>query len=125
MRKLTRIEENNLALVADGKDEFALFHVTKTILNKSIQDCNSEMRRLFKNTKIMDYDDLKAGDKKFLEGTFENGLKTKISFYRAKGRGDKRIWFSGLKDVCAADSVMAVVVDKTKQVSLICLSVKK
>jgi len=44
MRKLTKIEQAN----AKALGEAALFHVTGTILNKSIQDCNAAVRDLLK-----------------------------------------------------------------------------
>jgi hypothetical protein len=46
MRKLTRIEQVNADLLGDA----ALFHVTGTISNKSIQDCNVAIRDLLKRT---------------------------------------------------------------------------
>ena len=44
MRKLTKIEQVN----ADALGDAALFHVTGTILNKNIQDCNAALRYLLK-----------------------------------------------------------------------------
>ena len=106
MRKLSRIEQAN----ADALGDAALFHVTGTILNKSIQDCNIAIRALLKREGVLDYDDLKAGDKVTLEGVYSDGTKTTISAYRAKTRGDKRIWFNGLKNYADADDVMALVI---------------
>ena len=106
MRKLTTIEQAN----ADALGDAALFHVTGTILNKSIQDCNIAIRALLKREGVLDYDDLKAGDKVTLEGVYSDGTKTTISAYRAKTRGDKRIWFNGLKNYADADDVMALVI---------------
>ena len=106
MRKLSRIEQAN----ADALGDVALFHVTGTILNKSIQDCNIAIRALLKREGVLDYDDLKAGDKVTLEGVYSDGTKTTISAYRAKTRGDKRIWFNGLKNYADADDVMALVI---------------
>ena len=45
----------------------ATFTVTKTILNKSIQDCNAAMRSLLKDAGIVDYDSLSAGEKAIRE----------------------------------------------------------
>jgi hypothetical protein len=94
----------------------AKFTVTKTILNKSIQDCNSAMRDLLKESGVVDYDSMAAGDRVELTGFFSDGTETKISAYRAKKRGDKRIWFSSLKNYASAGDVMALVVDNGRLV---------
>ena len=106
MRKLTNVEQAN----ADSLDGAALFHVTGTILNKSIQDCNAALRDLLKRENVLDYDELSAGDKVTLEGVYSDGTETTISAYKAKTRGDKRIWFNGLKNYADAGDVMALVI---------------
>ena len=106
MRKLTRVEQVN----ADSLDGAALFHVTGTILNKSIQDCNASLRDLLKRENVLDYDTLTAGDKVTLAGIYSDGTETTISAYKAKTRGDKRIWFNGLKNYADAGDVMALVI---------------
>tara|TARA_R110000744_G_C19257493_1_gene550991 strand:- start:79 stop:495 length:417 start_codon:yes stop_codon:yes gene_type:complete len=112
MRKLTRVEQIN----ADALSGAALFHVTSTILNKSIQDCNASIRDLMKREGILDYDDLKAGDKVTLKGLYSDGTEATISAYRAKTRGDKRIWFNGLKNHAESGDVMALVIRGGKMV---------
>jgi len=94
----------------------AQFKVTKTILDKSIQDCNAAMRDLLKESGVVDYDSMSAGDRVELKGFFTDGTETKISAYRANERGDRRIWFSGLKNYASAGDVMALVVDNGKLV---------
>ena len=106
MRKLTKIEQRN----ADALVDAALFHVTRTILNKNIQDCNVALRDLLKREGVIDYAELEAGGKVTLEGFYADGAETKISAYRAKTRGDKRIWFNGLKNYANAGDIMALVV---------------
>ena len=112
MRKLSKVEQSN----ADALGDAALFHVTGTILNKNIQDCNVALRDLLKREKILDYDDLKAGDKVTLKGVYSDGTETKISAYKAKTRGDKRIWFNGLKNYADAGDIMALVIKNGKLV---------
>ena len=112
MRKLTKIEQAN----AKALGEAALFHVTGTILNKSIQDCNAAIRDLLKREGVLDYDTLNAGDKVTLEGVYDDGTETTISAYRAKTRGDKRIWFNSLKNHAEAGDVMALVIRSGKLV---------
>ena len=94
----------------------ATFIVTKTILNKSIQDCNAAMRSLLKDAGVVDYDSLAPGEKVKLKGFFIDGTETNISAYRAKNRGDKRIWFSGLKNYAKPGDVMALAVKNGKLV---------
>ena len=112
MRKLSRVEQ----ATADALGAAALFHVTGTILSKNIQDCNVALRDLLKREKILDYDDLKAGDKVTLKGVYSDGTETTISAYRAKTRGDKRIWFNGLKNYADAGDIMALVIKNGKLV---------
>mgnify|MGYP003632540102 FL=1 len=106
MRKLTKIEQ----VKADALGDAALFHVTGTILNKNIQDCNAAIRDLLKREGVLDYDTLNAGDKVTLEGVYSDGTQTTISAYRAKSRGDKRIWFNSLKNHAEAGDIMALVI---------------
>ena len=106
MRKLTRIEQANADLLGDA----ALFHVTGTILNKSIQDCNVAIRDLLKREGVLDYAELEPGDKVTLEGVYNDGTETTVSAYRAKTRGDKRIWFNGLKNHAEAGDIMALII---------------
>lgn len=112
MRKLTKSEQAN----AESLDGAALFHVTGTILNKSIQDCNASLRDLLKRENVLDYDTLTAGDKVTLEGVYSDGTETTISAYKARTRGDKRIWFNGLKNYADAGDVMALVIRNGKLV---------
>ena len=112
MRKLSRVEQ----ATADALGDAALFHVTGTILSKNIQDCNVALRDLLKREKILDYDDLKAGDKVTLKGVYSDGTEPTISAYRAKTRGDKRIWFNGLKNYADAGDIMALVIKNGKLV---------
>ena len=106
MRKLTKTEQVN----ADALRGAAFFHVTGTILNKSIQDCNVALRDLLKREGVIDYAELKPGDKVTLNGVYSDGTETTISAYRAKTRGDKRIWFNGLKNHADAGDVMALMI---------------
>ena len=80
MRKLTKIEQAN----ADALGDVALFHVTGTILSKSIQDCNVAIRDLLKREGVLDYAELEPGDKVTLEGVYNDGTETTVSAYRAK-----------------------------------------
>ena len=106
MRKLTKIEQAN----ADSLEGAALFHVTRTILDKNIQDCNAALRDMLKREGVINYAELNPGDKVTLEGVYSDGTETTISADRAKTRGDTRIWFNGLKNHADAGDVMALVI---------------
>ena len=106
MRKLSKVEQSN----ADALGDVALFHVTGTILNKNIQDCNVAIRDLLKREGVLDYAELEPGDKVTLKGVYSDGTETAISAYRAKTRGDKRIWFNGLKNHAEAGDIMALII---------------
>lgn len=90
----------------------AMFHVTKTILNKSIQDANKDICRILLESNLMHYDKLNLGEKQYLTGFFKGFRENPItiSCYKAKGRGDKRIWFKGIGDIANADDMMTLVV---------------
>ena len=112
MRKLTKIEQRN----ADALGDAALFHISETMLVKNILDCNVAMRDLLKREEVLDYDELSPDTKVFVEGFYSDGTETKISAYRAKTRGDKRIWFNGLKNYADAGDIMALVIRSGKMV---------
>ena len=85
MRKLTRIEQANADLLGDA----ALFHVTGTILNKSIQDCNAAIRDLLKREGVLDYDELRAGEKVTLEGVIMTEPKPRFPRIGRRHAGTK------------------------------------
>ena len=112
MRELTKVEEATASTLKGA----ALFHVTATILNKNIQDCNGALRELLKAKGFVDLDALRPGERVELEGEFLDGSATTVSAYRAKSRGDKRIWFSNLKNHADPGDIMALVIRRGKLV---------
>ena len=114
MRKLTKSEQ----ATADALGEAALFHVTPTFFSRSNPDCNKAMRDLLRRNKVLDYDSLKLGgeNKVMISGFYQDGSEVKISCYRTRTRGDKRIWFNGLKAYANAGDIMALVVRRGKLV---------
>ena len=115
MRKLTKIEEAN----ADALEDAALFHVTPTFFGKSNPDCNAAMRDLLKKAGIIDYGQLEKGgvdNKVFINGQYADGVEVKMSCYRTKSRGDKRINFPNLKSYADAGDIMALVIKNGKLV---------
>tara|TARA_Y100000592_G_scaffold17343_1_gene25946 strand:- start:1096 stop:1431 length:336 start_codon:yes stop_codon:yes gene_type:complete len=74
----------------------AIIRLTNTMLNKSIIDANKTVCDLAEEFDFK-YSDADAGDRFELVGKYKDNTKCKVSFYKAKGRGDKRISITGLK----------------------------
>ena len=104
--------ENEQKAFDNLRGKKAMFHITKTILEKSIQDANREICRILLESNLIHYDKLKQGDKQYITGFFKGFRENPItiSCYRAKGRGDKRIWFKGIGDIASVDDMMALVI---------------
>ena len=83
------------------------------MLKKSICDCPAPVRALLKDNGIVDYDKLKPGEKVNIEARM-GGKDVVVSCYRAKGRGDKRIWFNKAKQLFANTSHITLKVYKGK-----------
>lgn len=86
---------------------------TQTGLSKHIMDATSNVRAFFKVNKIHDYDTQQLGSesKVILKGKFvfqDREADTDISLYRSNGRGDYRIWFSGLSDFASPNDELAL-----------------
>ena len=115
MRKLSKVEQ----ATADALGDAALFHVTPTFFGKSNPDCNAAMRDLLKKSGIIDYGQLEKGgveNKVFINGQYADGVEVKMSCYRTKSRGDKRINFPNLKSYADAGDIMALVIKNGKLV---------
>ena len=112
MRKPTEYEQEAFDKIRVRKAHKAMFHVTKTILEKSIQDANREICRVLLETGLVHYHQLELGEKQFLTGFFkgEGNKPITVSCYRTKGRGDKRIWFKGIGGIAGPDDMMALAV---------------
>ena len=83
------------------------------MLEKSICDCNKSTRDLLRDEGIVDYDDLEAGDRERIAitllvrvGKGWEAWSSKLSCYRANGRGDKRIWIPDLGKHAKAGDVL-------------------
>ena len=115
MRKLSKVEQ----ATADALGDAALFHVTPTFFGKSNPDCNAAMRDLLKKSGIIDYGQLEKGgvdNKVFINVQYADGVEVKMSCYRTKSRGDKRINFPNLKSYADAGDIMALVIKNGKLV---------
>ena len=112
MRKPTSKEENVFKRLRGKK---AMFHVTKTVLDKAIQDANAGLVNILKEAGIIDYDTIESGEKHYIYANYKQYTNPiQVSCYRAKTRGDRRIWFKGIKEIAKADDMMALSINKDK-----------
>ena len=78
----------------------AVINITDTMLNKSIIDANKSVCALAKNFSF-DYNEAECGQRQPLEAAYADGTEAKVTFYRAKTRGDKRISIKNLRKFAA------------------------
>ena len=86
----------------------AMFKITQTMLDKSIQDANKEICRFLLEHDFLDYEELK--EKTYIPCVLQAyvggiGEPSKISCYKTT-RGDKRIWIKGLKSIAKAGDIL-------------------
>ena len=75
----------------------AKIKLTKTMLNKSIIDANKSVQQFLTEELEHTYDELEAGNKMQWNSLYEDDTPTIVTFYKAKGRGDKRISIKNLR----------------------------
>ena len=77
----------------------AKIKLTKTMLNKSIIDANKSVQQFLDYVTELEntYDTLASGESMTVGALYENDSPTFVNFYRAKGRGDKRISIKNLR----------------------------
>jgi hypothetical protein len=77
----------------------AKIKLTKTMLDKSIIDANKTVQQFLDYVTELEntYDTLASGEFMMVSALYENDSPTFVKFYRAKGRGDKRISIQNLR----------------------------
>ena len=77
----------------------AKIKLTKTMLNKSIIDANKTVQQFLDYVTQLEntYDTLASGESMTVGALYENDSPTFVNFYKAKGRGDKRISIQNLR----------------------------
>jgi len=97
----------------------ALISLTDTMLKKSIIDANKSVCE-FAKTLSFDYKEAQCGDRKPLEASYPDGTPAKVTFYRAKTRGDKRISITKLKKFArAGDNVTLLNTDDGERIKIL------
>ncbi len=85
----------------------ATINLTDTMLNKSIIDANKSVCELAKEFSF-DYSEHEAGDKNMVSCRYPDGTIGKVTFYKAKTRGDKRVSITKLKKYAQAGDVVTL-----------------
>ena len=86
----------------------AMFRITQTMLDKSIQDADKEICRFLLEHDFLDYS--KLTEKVYIPCKLQAFVgdpskDSKISCYKTT-RGDKRMWIKGIKDIAKAGDIL-------------------
>ena len=85
----------------------ATINITDTMLKKSIIDANKSVCDLAKQFSF-DYSEEESGAKHLVSGKYPDGTEAKVTFYKAKTRGDKRISITKLKHQAEAGDTITL-----------------
>ena len=85
----------------------ATINITDTMLKKSIIDANKSVCDLAKEFSF-DYSEADCGQKHPVVGKYPDGTEARVTFYKAKTRGDKRISITNLKHQAKAGDVVTL-----------------
>ena len=91
----------------------AKLHITATMLDKSIIDATESVREFAKPLGF-DYEKRQAGDKDTHEATYEDGTPSRVSFYKAKTRGDKRVSIGNLRKLAKEGQTILLAIKRGK-----------
>lgn len=111
-----------------NEKEYTIIRLTDTMLKKNIIDANVFVQDILDKYGVMDFSQLKNGDKKMLPSDLYVGndeFKTTMSCYRAKTRGDERFWIYGSdfkKNFLSGDLIYITVNQKSDRVNIINIS---
>jgi len=117
------VQKNKEWLEQRGID-YAIIIPTETGLSKAIMDATSTVRDFLKRNSIHEYDAQKNGpdNKVKKQGLFKkrdgSTTETTVSMYKSNGRGDYRIWFTGLDAFASAKDELALISNDGKLVVL-------
>jgi hypothetical protein len=125
--KAEGLEVNNLKYLESNKIGFSVLIPTKTGLTKSIMDAVTDVRDFLKNNNIHDYSSQDLGPtakvkKNCLFDYKDESVESEISLYRSNGRGDYRIWFSGLNDFANPNDKLALTINQDGIINLLNIS---
>ena len=95
-------KENNLG--SFNPEVIGVLGLTKTMLDKSIIDANESIRRLAMLFHV-DYDELKAGERRKIPALFSTGTESIVTFYKT-ARGDRRISIQKINKEASAGNTL-------------------
>tara|TARA_R100001129_G_scaffold185056_1_gene171835 strand:+ start:1506 stop:1922 length:417 start_codon:yes stop_codon:yes gene_type:complete len=105
--QLVENEVKKLFTINLQNDGVGLLRLTPTMLNKSIIDANKSIQK-FALLFGVDFEALKCGEKRVMEAEFVEGDPCKVTFYKAKTRGDRRVSITKLKANAEAGDLIAL-----------------
>ena len=115
-------KENNL--VSFNPEVIGVLGLTKTMLDKSIIDANESIRRLAMLFHV-DYDELKAGERRKIPALFSTGTESTVTFYKT-ARGDRRISIQQInKEASAGNTLNLTYAHSTDGTLLLVVKVKE
>jgi hypothetical protein len=89
------------------------------MLKKSIIDANKSVCEFAKHFSF-NYKEAECGERKPLKASYPDGTQAKVTFYRAKTRGDKRISITKLKKFAkAGDKVTLINTDDDERIKIL------
>ncbi|MCF8363424.1 MAG: DUF262 domain-containing protein [Prolixibacteraceae bacterium] len=105
----------NIKVLNVKNHPYAVLIPTKTGLKKSILDATSVIREFLYAQELHDYENQTYGPENKVKLTGEliepdfNSKPTEISLYRSNGRGDFRIWLSGLRKFANPEDRLVII----------------
>ncbi len=110
-------EKKNISFLKNKDIDFEILSLTETGLKKNVLDAVSNFRSFLERNNIHNYtvQGLGPDNKNKIVGKFinsKNKIDTNITLYRSNGRGDYRIWFSGLESFASKNNKIAIIKDK-------------
>ena len=96
------VKANNLVSFNPGV--IGVLDLTRTMLDKSIIDANESIRRLAQLFHV-DYDELKAGERRKIPALFSTVTESTVTFYRT-ARGDRRISIQKINKEASAGNTL-------------------
>lgn len=111
------VSDKNISkeLLKQSMLNYSVIIPTATGLSKSIMDATQKIRKFLAEEDLHNYEEQAFGpeNKKILTAHFIasdlSEKETTISLYRAKGRGDYRIWFTGLQDFAEESNELVLI----------------
>ena len=125
--KFNAFEKENIQFLQSHGISFATVRLTENILNHAIFDANNNIRTFLLTHNLHDYEKQGLGKefKVFLKTeilTFKRSVETKTSLYRARSRGDYRMWFGSAIFSLSESNDLYIITTINKELRIINIS---